>query len=106
MSLLTYEYYRKSTDHHLVQRIQHDADYAQVAEDYGEEERERLQEELSSVKRRFSHNKVKRKWVSPCFLSLQCDMLLLGPGVCLISGSPARQRLMLFFRCCCFFYLV
>jgi len=39
------------------------AAYIQVAEDYGEEERERLQEELSSVKRRFSHNKVKRKWI-------------------------------------------
>ena len=36
----------------------------QVSEDYGEDERERLQEELSAVKRRFSHNKVKRKWVS------------------------------------------
>ena len=38
-----------------------------MAEDYGEEERERLQEELSSVKRRFSHNKVKRKWVSDIY---------------------------------------
>merc|ERR1719234_1903638 len=37
--------------------------YIQVAEDYGDDERERLQEELSSVKRRFSHNKVKRKWI-------------------------------------------
>ena len=40
----------------------------QVAEDYGDEERERLQEELSTVKRRFSHNKVKRKWVSDIYL--------------------------------------
>ena len=35
-----------------------------MAEDYSEEEIERLQEELATVKRRFSHNKVKRKWVS------------------------------------------
>ena len=35
-----------------------------MAEDYSEEEIERLQEELATVKTRFSHNKVKRKWVS------------------------------------------
>jgi hypothetical protein len=40
------------------------AAYIQVAEDYPEEERARLAEELVTVKRRFSHNKVKRKWVS------------------------------------------
>ena len=40
--MLIHDYSRKSPDPHPVQRIQHDADYAQVAEDYGEEERERL----------------------------------------------------------------
>ena len=50
----------------------------QVSEDYGEDERERLQEELSAVKRRFSHNKVKRKWVSERF------RFLLLPSLCFV----------------------
>ena len=36
----------------------------QVCEDYEDEEREKYNEELTGIKRRFSHPKVKRKWVS------------------------------------------
>jgi len=40
------------------------AAYIQVCEDYTEEEREKFNEELSSIKKRFSqNNKVKRKWM-------------------------------------------
>jgi len=39
------------------------AAYIQVCEDYGDEEREKLNEELSTIKKRFSHTKVKRKWI-------------------------------------------
>ena len=53
----------------------------QVSEDYGEDERERLQEELSAVKRRFSHNKVKRKWVS------ERSRFLLLPSSCFVLGQ-------------------
>jgi len=38
------------------------AAYIQVCEDYEDEEREKLNEELSAIKKRFSHPKVKRKW--------------------------------------------
>jgi len=37
--------------------------YIQVCEDYEEEERENFNEELTGIKKRFSHPKVKRKWV-------------------------------------------
>ena len=39
-------------------------DDVQVCEDYEEDEREKYNEELFGIKRRFSHPKVKRKWVS------------------------------------------
>ena len=35
-----------------------------VFEDYSEEEKDKYKEELESIKKRFSHTKVKRKWVS------------------------------------------
>ena len=35
-----------------------------VFEDYSEEEQDKYKEELESIKKRFSHTKVKRKWVS------------------------------------------
>ena len=59
-----------------------------MAEDYGDDERERLQEELSSVKRRFSHNKVKRKWVSGLHLNFGLDWfgLVLVGLLCFLFG--------------------
>ena len=36
----------------------------QVFEDYSEEEQEKYKEELETIKKRFSHTKLKRKWVS------------------------------------------
>ena len=36
----------------------------QIFEDYSEEEQEKYKEELESIKKRFSHFKLKRKWVS------------------------------------------
>ena len=35
-----------------------------VFEDYSGEEQDKYKEELESIKKRFSHTKVKRKWVS------------------------------------------
>jgi len=37
--------------------------YIQVFEDYGDEEKEKYKDELNSIKKRFSHTKVKRKWI-------------------------------------------
>lgn len=37
--------------------------YIQVFEDYSEEEQEKYKEELESIKKRFSHMKLKRKWI-------------------------------------------
>ena len=36
----------------------------QVCEDYEDDEREKFSEDLAGIKKRFSHTKVKRKWVS------------------------------------------
>ena len=38
--------------------------FSKVFEDYSEEEQEKYKEELDSIKKRFSHTKLKRKWVS------------------------------------------
>ena len=38
--------------------------WLQVFEDYSEEEQEKYKEELETIKKRFSHTKLKRKWVS------------------------------------------
>jgi len=38
------------------------AAYIQVCEDYEDEEREKFNEELLAIKKRFSHPKIKRKW--------------------------------------------
>ena len=48
-------------------RIENDDDdivNVQVCEDYEDDEREKFSEDLAGIKKRFSHTKVKRKWVS------------------------------------------
>ena len=47
-----------------------------VFEDYSGEEQDKYKEELESIKKRFSHTKVKRKWVSKLFPRLTVISIL------------------------------